>query len=48
MTKLTAQMTRLECNQEDQLQTLGRVEQGRGRGSKKVYSAQVLNLVAEH
>jgi len=48
MTKLTVQMTRPECTQQDQLQALGRVEQGRGSGSKQVYPAQVVNLVAEH
>jgi len=47
LTKLTAQVTRLECTQEDQLQAQGRVEQGKGRGSKQIYPAQVLNLVAE-
>ena len=48
LTKLTVQETRLECTQQDQLQALGRVEQGRGRGSKQVYPAQVLNIVQEH
>jgi hypothetical protein len=44
MTKLTVQMTRLECTQQDQLQAPGRVEQGRGRGNEQVYPAQFLNL----
>jgi len=47
MTKLRVQVTRLECTQ-DQLQALGRAEQGPGRGSEQVYPGQVLNLLAEH
>ena len=45
--RLTVQATGLECIQEDHLQAVGRVEQGRGRRCEQVYPAQVLNLVAE-